>query len=136
MMRHRKPDYTGQQVEYVDNDFELSIGELPLGPFKLSLVCVGRGEDFEEAEFCTIENANYGPPVTLPVRFRYVSGGRPLKDMRDALINAVSDEIERQWEATIGPWCVDEAARQGLGEPDPDIMRDDRDERRRLEAAE
>ena len=132
----RAPNYTGQQVEYVDNDFELSIGELPLGPFKLSLVCNGQGESFEEARFCTIENANYGPPVTLPVRFRYVSGGRPMKDMRDVLINAVSDEIEKQWEATIGPWCIDEAARQGLGEPDQDIMRDDRDERRRLDAAE
>lgn len=137
-LHHKAPDYTGHALEWSDADFEIAIpginGSVSAGIHTVRVPMIGIGGDlFEPADRFTLAN-NEAPEHV--VAFEWTDFPNPAKTKivhvfahhATTMLNARMDEIRE--------WCVNEAARQGLGEPDPDVMRDDRDERRRLEVAE
>jgi len=141
-MRHRKPqpDYTGQTLEWSDADFEIAIpginGSVSASIFTVRVPMIGiSGDLFEPADRFTLAN-NEAPEHVVAFEWdEDGSGFPPRKKIGAAFAHHVTTMLNARMDE-IREWCVDEAASQGLGEPDHDIMRDDRDERRRLEAAE
>jgi len=137
-MRHRTPDYTGQTLEWSDADFEIAIpgvnGSVSAGIFTVRVPMIGIGGDlFEPAERFTL--AHNEAPDHVVVFDWTESSWPPPKSFGGAFAFHVTTMLNARMDK-INEWCVDEAARQDLGEPDADIMRDDLDGRRRLEVAE
>ena len=137
-MRRRKPEYTGQMLEWSDADFEIAIpginGSVSAGIFTVRVPMIGIGGDlFEPAERFTLAH-NEAPDHV--VAFEWTDFPNPAKArIAPVFAHHVTTMLNARMDKIRG-WCADEAARQGLGEPDADIMRDDLDERCRLEVAE
>ena len=139
-MRHHKPDYTGQTLEWSDADFEIAIpginGSVSASIFTVRVPMIGIGGDlFEPADRFTLAN-NEAPEHVVAFEWSENRGDwPPPKDLGPVFARHVTTMLNARMDE-IHEWCVEAAEKAGLGEPDPDIMRDDRDERHRLEAAE
>ena len=121
----RKPDYTGVELEWSDPDFQLRIptlnGSLFIGIYTVKVTLVGIGDElFEPREMFTIVN-NEDPDEVRSIRWTEYRGAH--KDMIDLFSDHVTMKINHRMDE-IREWCVGEAARQGLDEPDHDARRD------------
>jgi len=116
-MRPRPTDYTGADLEWTDDAFEVGIpGEggalLSAGTYTLRLPVVGLPDGFEPGDRFTLEHNEVPGRV---VTFRYSASHDPRRQTSE-FGRLASAEIDRQWSA-IETWAVREAARRGLDEP-------------------
>lgn len=137
-LHHKAPDYTGHALEWSDADFEIAIpginGSVSASIFTVRVPMIGIGGDlFEPADRFTLAN-NEAPDHV--VAFEWTDFANPAKaKITPVFAHHVTTMLNARM-GEINEWCAGKAARLGLGEPDHDALRDDRDDRRRPEAAE
>lgn len=116
-MRPRAIDYTGADLEWVDDAFEVGIpGEggaiLSAGTYTLRLPVRGMVDGFEPGDRFTLEHNEVPGRVVM---FRCSTSWEP-RFQPSEFARLASREIDRQW-AQIEEWAVREASRRGLDEP-------------------
>jgi hypothetical protein len=106
---YAEPDYTGFCREYVAEDYEIKVGSLVLGPFKLTFdVSWSRGE-FIPGNTFALESVHYDGRQTFLCR-SFGAGRRALTlTLEDAIEAEVSAHIERIW-PDVEAWAAEEAA--------------------------
>lgn len=120
MTRNHQSDYTGIDLEWTDDAFEVGIpGEhgalLSAGTYTLRLPLRGLTDGFEPGDTFTLEHNEV--PGRL-VTFRYSTSHDPRRQTND-FGRWASAEIDRQF-PRIEEWAVNEAARRGLDEAPED----------------
>jgi hypothetical protein len=107
-----EPDYTGFSREYVVEDYEIKVGSLPLGPFKLTFDVVWSRGEFIPGNTFSLESVHYDGRQTFLCR-SFGAGKRALTlTLEDALEAEVSAHIERIW-PEVEEWAAEQAAVEG-----------------------
>ncbi len=102
-------DWTDETLEYVDDDFSVSIcGGLELGPFVLTAILIGDGENWLLPKVVTLENQTIGPARKLRIY-----QNPPPSGLDEVFAVAVGRKLETM-RATIEAWAIETALERGL----------------------
>jgi hypothetical protein len=107
-----EPDYTGFCREYVVEDYEIKVGSLVLGPFRLTFDVVWSRGEFIPGNTFSLESVHYDGLQTFRCR-SFGAWGREYSITMDNAIEAeVSAHIERIW-PEVEEWAAEQAAMEG-----------------------
>jgi hypothetical protein len=106
-----EPDYSGFCREYEVEDYEIKVGSLVLGPFKLTFDVVWSRGEFIPGNTFALESVHYAGRQTFWCR-SFGAGKRALYTTTDAIEAEVSAHIERIW-PEVEEWAAEQAAMGG-----------------------
>jgi hypothetical protein len=107
-----EPDYPGFCREYVAEDYEIKVGSLVLGPFRLTFDVVWSRGEFIPGNTFALESVHYDGALRGTCR-SFGAGGRKYDDSLAGVIEAeVSAHIERIW-PEVEEWAAEQAAMEG-----------------------